>query len=119
MDQPTKDHIRPCGICGELCSHLGARGRIVVCNDCENRVTDSRGRPIEVTEGFTYSGCIRMMTGPEVVYKAEKNARSEKCEEVNKSNTGFIDGKPVELYEGVAGWLGWVLPRAENPRLGG
>ena len=109
--EQSADHLRPCGICGENCNHLGARGRVVVCPKCELRVTDADGRPVEVAEGFTFSGCIRVMTGPTVSYRTEKGARPEACDSVNKTHIAFVDGKPVELFEGVAGWLGWVLPR--------
>ena len=99
----------PCGVCGEICSHLGARGQIVVCRNCEAKATTLDGRPLAFYETLTKreDGVYQMM-GPGAYYKEPDPDAGEKY--VDQSDFGiWIDGSRVYLYEGVAGWLGLIV----------
>ena len=105
-----QDRILPCGICGTECSHLGARGNIVVCAKCTARAVDSTGRPIEFSESMTKVNGIYVMGGPTAYFKEPDPEAGQICQEVTRSYTCWVDGTEVHLYEGVAGWLGLVMP---------
>lgn len=103
------DFMKPCGICGEICNHRGARGNVVVCPKCTDRATTLDGRPVTFYESIEKrEDGVLMFMGPDVYYKAPDP-------EAGSSVPGFwtdglwIDGKRVELYEGVAGWLGLIV----------
>ena len=108
----TGDRILPCGICGKDCSHLGARGNTVVCWPCAERAVDSTGRPIEVSERWTKQNGILTQGGP-TAYFTEPDPEAEQiCQEVTRSYKCWVDGIEVRVYEGVAGWLGLVMPNS-------
>ena len=93
--------ILPCAICQLPCSHLGARGRNVVCHSCESKATTIDGRPLEFYDGFKKENGVTYFMGP------DPEAGTEYSEIWEKGI--WIEGRQVELYEGVAGWLGLIV----------
>ncbi len=100
--------ILPCGICGELCSHLGARGRTVVCRLCEAKATTHDGRPLEFYEGFKKENGVTYFMGPGAYFKEPDPEAGTRYSEIWEKGI-WIDGRQVELYEGVAGWVGLIV----------
>ena len=109
---PEKPWIRPCAICGEICSHLGARGRNVVCQTCARRAVDSVGRPICFEEDGSARGNVIIFEGSRAYYREPDPQAGEMNLEVSASYTCWIDGVECHLYEGVAGWIGLVVNSA-------
>jgi hypothetical protein len=107
-------NIKPCALCGEPCSHLGARGRNVVCGSCEAKATDSNGRPIEFLESFSRDGQTVWLEGPAAFYKSPDPEAGERCDEASDSLRCFIDGFECQMFEGFAGWVGLIYePKGE------
>jgi len=55
------------------------------------------------------------MGGPAAFFREPDPEAGNLCPEVSQSFTCWVDGTEVQLYEGVAGWLGLIIPR--EPRL--
>ncbi len=89
---------------------MGARGNIVVCWNCVERAVDSTGRPIEISERWTKTNGILVQGGQTAYFKAPDPQAGEICAEVTQSYKCWVDGTEVRVYEGVAGWLGLVMP---------
>ncbi len=100
--------MKPCGICGETCSHLGARGQIVVCRLCEAKATTIDGRPLEFYEGSKLENGVLCLLGPGAYFREPDREAGIEYREIWDKGI-WIDGRRVELYEGVAGWLGLVV----------
>ncbi len=107
-------HIKPCAICSEPCSHHGARGRNVVCNNCSAQATDSNGRPIEFLESFTRDGQTVWLEGLEAFYKSPDPEAGKRCDEASESRSCFIGGYECHLFEGFAGWQGLIYEPKEG-----
>jgi hypothetical protein len=50
------------------------------------------------------------MYGPAAYFKEPDPEAGQICDEVTQSYVCWVDGVKVNLYEGVAGWLGLVMP---------
>lgn len=104
--------LKPCALCQEPCSHLGARGRNVVCRNCEKLATDSQGNGIEF--GWPSGQVAQGFSDTELpIFAAGTPHAGDLCEEVNTNGFCFIGQTKVHLYEGVAGWFGLVLKTEE------
>lgn len=102
------EQLRPCGVCGEICSHLGARGNTVVCGDCAAKATTVDGRPITFHEWVeTRNGAMQFM-GPDAFYKDPDSDAGQLAREVWETGV-WISGVRVTPYEGVAGWTGFIV----------
>jgi hypothetical protein len=53
-----------------------------------------------------------MLMGARATYREPDPEAGEMCAEVNRTWVAYIRGTEVRVYEGVAGWLGFVLPKA-------
>ena len=91
---------------------MGARGNTVVCWPCAERAVDSTGRPIEVSERWTKQNGILTQGGPAAYFKEPDPEAGQICKEVTLSYKCWVDGIEVRVYEGVAGWLGLVMPNS-------
>jgi len=100
--------LLPCGICDIPCSHLGARGHTVVCRACEIRATTHGGRPLEFREGFKEENGVIFFLGPGAYFKEPDHEAGVQYSEIWDKGI-WIDGRQVELYEGVAGWIGLIV----------
>ena len=107
----SQNTMKPCPICGIECQQLGARGNWVVCTKCEARAVDSTGRPVTFAEQISKQGDVYIMGGPAAYFKEPDPEAGQICPEVSSTYTCWVDGTEVRLYEGVAGWLGLVVPR--------
>jgi hypothetical protein len=107
----SQNTMKPCPICGIECQQLGARGNWVVCPNCEARAVDSTGRPITFGEQISKQGDVYIMGGPAAYFKEPDPEAGKICPEVSSTFTCWVDGTEVRLYEGVAGWLGLIVPR--------
>ena len=101
-------HIKPCGICGENCSHLGSRGKTVVCPKCEAKATTPDGRPLVFQEGFKHENGVTYLLGPGAYFAEPDPEAGEEYRDLWEKGI-WIEGRQVELYEGVAGWVGLIV----------
>ena len=100
--------MKPCGICAVECSHLGARGQVVVCRTCEAKATTADGRSLVFHEGFKKEDGVLYFMGPGAYYADGDPEAGEECTEIWDKGI-WIEGQRVELYEGVAGWMGLIV----------
>jgi hypothetical protein len=105
-------YLKPCPACGEQCNQLGARGNLAVCRKCSQKATDSLGNPVYIAEGVETRDGIHMLLGPTAYFAKPNPSADTVCAEVEETGLVYIDGVNYRVYEGVAGWLGFVQLKA-------
>jgi hypothetical protein len=102
------ERMKPCGVCGIICSHLGARGNIIVCRACTNKATTIDGRPVTFDEWAEKRNDVLYLMGPDFFYKDPDPQAGQPAPEAWETGV-WIEGIQVTPYEGVAGWTGFIV----------
>ena len=80
----------------------------MVCRQCESRATTRDERPLEIHDGFKKENGVIYFLGPGAYYKEPDPEAGTEYSELWVEGI-WIDGRRVELYEGVAGWFGLIV----------